>query len=74
MLSPGELKVLRKIRELHVVKKNELHKMMEPDSPAVVDALVKSLLEKEYVTTVAPVGMKCFIITKSGIQEVSHRE
>lgn len=73
MLTPGELKVLKKIGECHVINKQELVKNMDTET-AAIEAVVKSLLQKNCITTVSPVGSKCFIITKDGLQALSHRE
>lgn len=71
MLSPGELKILRVIGERHVISKNELEKVLEGDAAqAIIDTVVKSLLQKEFITTINPVGTKCFAITKNGLQAI----
>jgi DNA-binding MarR family transcriptional regulator len=71
MLTPGEMKILRAIGERHVVSKGELEKALQGDAAqAIIDTVVKSLLQKEFITTINPVGTKCFAITKSGLQAI----
>ena len=71
MLTSGELKILRTIGERHVISKRELEKMLEGDATfPLIDTVVKSLLQKEFITTINPVGTKCFAITKYGLQAI----
>ena len=69
MLNPAEQKILNKIAECHIISQSELARKMEPENlHNVVDSVVKSLLQKDYITTVSPIGKKCLAITKSGLK------
>jgi len=67
MLTPGEYKILKKIADCQVVTREELIKVFDTENPkTIVDAVVKSLLEKNYIATASPIGSTCFVITKHG--------
>lgn len=69
MLTQAEHKILKKIGEFHIISQGELSRKMEEEKlESVVEAIIKSLVKKEYITTVNPIGPKCFAITRSGIK------
>ena len=75
MLTPAEYKILKKIGEMHIVSQGELSRKLEDESlQNAVASIVKSLLQKDYITTVNPIGPKCFAITRSGMQALGGKE
>ncbi|MCD6092640.1 MAG: hypothetical protein J7J38_01305 [Candidatus Aenigmarchaeota archaeon] len=75
MLTPSEYKVLKRISEHQVVTRGELLNIFDRENcKTIVDTVVKSLSEKGYITTASPVGSKCFIITKGGLQALENYE
>lgn len=69
MLSPVEQKILKKIAEFQIISQTELCRKMEPENlHNLVDGVVKSLLQMDYITTVSPIGKKCLAITRSGMK------
>lgn len=75
MLTQAEYKILKKIGEFHIISQGDLSRKMEEERlDNVVDSIIKSLVKKEYITTVSPIGPKCFAITRSGIQALNGSE
>ena len=69
MMNPDELKIMKKIAEHELITKIELKKFLQAGgSDAGLDSITKSLLQKNYITTVNMVGSTCYIITKNGAQ------
>ena len=70
MLSANEEKVLRKIAESHLVSKNEIKELLndgsDVDNSHLLDSVVRSLIDKKFVSAVNPVGETCFVITQRG--------
>jgi DNA-binding MarR family transcriptional regulator len=72
MLTQAEFKILSKIGESHIISQGELSRKLDEEGlQNAVSSIVKSLLQKEYITTVSPIGPKCFAITRSGIQALN---
>ena len=67
-LTDVEEKLLRKIAKSELITKNELRDFLKENgnSTALVDSATKSLLEKSLISTIAPLGSTCFIITQQG--------
>lgn len=70
MMNPNELKIMKKIAEHELITKIELKKFLQASggSDDALDSITKSLLQKNYITTVNMVGSTCYIITKNGAQ------
>lgn len=72
MLTKIEEKLLRKIGESNIITKQELKKFLKDESNpgkdlnAVIESATRSLIEKNMITTINPIGSTCFIITKKG--------
>ena len=67
MLSDVEKTVLKKLSETHLSTKHELKKMLSKDYKNFdVDLVTKSLLEKNLLKAINPVGSTCYIITQKG--------
>jgi hypothetical protein len=75
MMNPGELKIMKKIAEQELITKIELKKFLQAGgSDAGLDSITKSLLQKNYITTVNMVGSTCYIITKNGAQVIKEMD
>jgi len=62
-----EEKILRKIGETKVTTKFELKKVLSnPENASIIDSSTKSLIEKDLITAINPIGSTCFIITRKG--------
>ena len=62
-----EEKILRKIGETKVTTKFELKRVLNnPENASIIDSSTKSLIEKDLITAINPIGSTCFIITKKG--------
>ena len=62
-----EEKILRKIGETKVTTKFELKNVLNnPENAGIIDLSTKSLIEKDLITAINPIGSTCFIITKKG--------
>ena len=62
-----EEKILRKIGESKVTTKLELKKSLSnPENGSIIDSATESLIEKNLVTAINPIGYTCFIITRKG--------
>lgn len=69
-----EKEILRELSNRQVMNKEELIKIVEgkAENPALaLDAVLKSLLEKGYVTNVSPLGSACYVVTTKGIREAN---
>ena len=68
-LTKTEEKVLRRIEETRVTTKLELKEILGKSGGLdIVEAITKSLSEKNLITTINPLGSTCFIITRKGNQ------
>lgn len=72
-LTPAEEKLLKKIGESQLITKGELHEYMRENNGAnisdiskILDSATRSLMEKELVSAINPIGSTCYIITKMG--------
>ena len=72
-----ESKILQKIAELNLATKTELKNSLSDngnsDISSVIDTATGNLIEKGMITTIAPIGSTCYIITKKGskfLQEI----
>ena len=75
MSRPWEEKILRKRDECQLITREELLKLFSIDSSkTTVDSVLNSLIQKNYIHTINPVGSKCFVITRNGIQALEGRE
>ena len=72
MLSPKEKKLLEKIAERQVVTKTELRNILK-ESKTSLEAGIKSLLEKKFITTLS-FRSDCYIITKTGMRALDEFE
>ena len=67
MLNDVEKTVLKKLSETHLATKHELKKMLSEDHTNFdVDLVTKSLLAKNLLKAINPVGSTCYIITQKG--------
>jgi len=67
MITKLEEKVLRKIGETKVTTKLELKKIFSnPGNTSIINSATKSLIEKNLITEINPIGSTCFIITRKG--------
>lgn len=68
MLTQAEEKILKKIGEANLITKHEIKKFLKENggSDSVVESATKSLMEKNLITTINPIGSVCFIITQRG--------
>ena len=67
MLIDVEKSILKKLFETHLATKHELKKMLSKDHKNFdVDIVTKSLLEKNLLKAINPVGSTCYIITQKG--------
>ena len=80
MLNPTEKNILRKIAEMQLISKQELARHLESngsagrDIAAVVQNVTKRLMEHRLISTIAPVGSTCYIITQKGAQYLKEQE
>ena len=70
-LTSMEEKLLRKIAKSELITKNELKDFLQVNGGlsninVVVDSATKGLMEKDLISTIAPLGSTCFIITQRG--------
>ena len=69
-LTDVEEKLLKKIVKAELITKNELREYLKNNgnsgSSVLVDSATKSLLDKSLISTIAPLGSTCFIITQQG--------
>ena len=68
-----EKQVLEEMNKRLVVKKEELMEFLngKVDNPgAVLAAVVRSLSEKGFITSVSPVGESCYAVTQKGMREI----
>lgn len=68
-----EKDVLEELTKRLVMNKQEIMKFVEEkigSSDSVLDSLLRSLLEKEYVTNITPMGTSCYAVTTKGIKTV----
>ena len=74
-LSRIEEKILKKVAESQLITKMELKAFLknngmsdkdERNLTQVVDSTTKSLIDKQFLTAISPVGSTCYIITQKG--------
>ncbi|MBI4014358.1 MAG: hypothetical protein HY365_00195 [Candidatus Aenigmarchaeota archaeon] len=70
-LTPAEEKLLKKIGEAQLITKNELREFMRTrtssgNAASILDVAARSLVEKDLVSVINPVGSTCYLITKGG--------
>ncbi len=82
-MSKLEEKILKKVAESQLITKMELKNFLQNngapgkegrDLTQVVDSAAKSLIEKNLVTAISPVGSTCYIITQRGARLLSEME
>lgn len=66
-----ELKILKMIAKKHLLTKTDLIKFLEEngvdeDPKTVVESITKSLMQKQYITSIEPIGSTCYMITREG--------
>lgn len=80
MLTPAEEKILKKIAEQSLITKIELKKFLSNnggsgrDMSGIVDNAARSLMEKNLISTINPVGSTCFVITQRGAKMLKDME
>ena len=79
MLNKTEKNILQKISEAQLITKPELRRFLETsaagrDTSVVVDNITKRLVEQRLISTIAPVGSTCYIITQRGAQFLKEME
>ena len=80
MLTPVEERVLKKINEQSLITKSELKKFLSnnggsgKDMGGLVDNAARSLMEKNLISTINPVGSTCFVITQRGAKLLKDME
>lgn len=75
MFSPGEEKVIKRINERQVVTRQELLQLFDGEnSSKLLEAVIKTLVQKNFITTASPTGSMCYIITKSGMRALEDYE
>jgi hypothetical protein len=68
-----ERKLLKELSERLVMNKEEIVKFVEAKvegSAVAPEAVVRTLVEKGYVTNSTPMGSSCFAVTTKGIKAV----
>ena len=66
-MNPTGLKVLKKVASSQLVTKEELKKFLRDNGhEANVNTTVKTLVSKQYLNEVRPIGSTCFVITQKG--------
>jgi chromosome segregation and condensation protein ScpB len=66
-MNPTELKILKKVASSQLVTKEELRKFLRDNGHEVnVNTAVKTLVTKQYLNEVRPIGSTCFVITQKG--------
>jgi len=68
-----EKEILEELTKRLVMNKQEIMKFIDEkmgSSDLVLDGLLRSLLEKGYVTNIAPMGTSCYAVTTKGIKVV----
>ncbi|HLD83482.1 MAG TPA: hypothetical protein VI979_01350 [archaeon] len=72
-LTPAEERLLKKIGEAQLITRAELrefvatnHGVGSRDASGLLDIAAKSLMEKDLVSIINPIGSTCYIITKVG--------
>ncbi len=73
MMTPAEKKMLKKISESNLITKNELKEFMKNNGVSSMDSSIKSLVDKDFITTISPIGSTCYIITKKGTRFLSEQ-
>jgi len=72
MMDDGvEKKVLEEIAHRELMKKDEVIQFLEDkvDNPKnIVNSIINSLVKKELVTFVTPIGESCLVITQKGMR------
>jgi len=70
MLSNIEAMALKKIAESKLITKIELKAFINSNGGKVssesLDTITKNLIQKNYITSICPVGSTCFVITQKG--------
>lgn len=80
MLTPAEEQILKKIAEQNLITKIELKKFLSNnggsgrDVNGLVDTVSRSLMEKNLISSINPVGSTCFIITQRGARLLKEME
>ncbi|MBI5060890.1 MAG: hypothetical protein HZB67_01100 [Candidatus Aenigmarchaeota archaeon] len=70
-----EIKLLKKIAASHLVTKEELKKFLRDnghDTP--INHAMKTLVSKQYVNEIHPIGSTCFVITQKGHRAIKEME
>ncbi|MBS3054139.1 MAG: hypothetical protein J4431_01230 [Candidatus Aenigmarchaeota archaeon] len=72
-LTPAEEKLLKKIGDAQLITKAELKEFIVSnngvtprDASSLLDTATRSLMEKDLVSVINPIGSTCYIITKDG--------
>ena len=74
-MNQNELKLLKKIASSHLITKEELKKFLKDNGHDVhVNSAVKTLLLKQYVSEIHPIGSTCFVITQKGNRAIKELE
>jgi len=74
-MNQTETKLLRKIATSHLVTKEELKKFLRDNGHDVpVTHAVKTLVSKQYITEIHPIGSTCFVITQKGTRALKDME
>jgi len=66
-----EREVLQKLSERLVMTKAEVMEVVGEENSKALGSVLKSLLSKGYVITVAPIGSTCYAVTTKGIRAVA---
>lgn len=80
MLTPAEERILKRIAERNLITKIELKDYLRnnggsgKDLTSLVDTACRSLVEKNLISMINPVGSTCFVITQRGSRLLSDLE
>ncbi|MEM5772799.1 MAG: hypothetical protein QXL86_01045 [Candidatus Aenigmatarchaeota archaeon] len=69
-----EKEILEEIAKRLVISKEELFKLVEGKADlTALENVLKSLIEKGYLTNISPLGSSSYIITTKGIKTVENK-
>ncbi len=76
MLSPAEEKILKRIAERNIITKIELKEFLRANGgsgniTSLVDMACSSLMGKNLIFTINPVGSTCYVITQRGAKIIN---
>lgn len=80
MLSQTEKSILKKISEAGLITKPELNRFLQTngnsgkDMMGAIESITRKLMEQRFVSSIAPVGSTCYIITQKGAQYLKEQE